>query len=225
LRRAVLFDFDGTLIDTWRLYLEAFRRALEPHFGRRLTDREILDLKPTAERRLLERVVDAERFAGSFRLFLSHYEALHDSHCDGLYPGVASMLDELRANGWLIGIVTGKSRAAWTTTCTKASLAPFDVVITDDDVFHPKPHAEGLIAAMEKLNVFACETCYIGDSLLDAQAAQEAGMAFGAAFWSKPVDEHATFRLGLRGIHHYELHAPKEVVESLRARTGGSTVS
>ena len=47
-----MLDFDGTLIDTWRLYLESFRRSLQPHFQRLLSDPEILAYQPVAERRL-----------------------------------------------------------------------------------------------------------------------------------------------------------------------------
>lgn len=54
----MLFDFDGTLIDTWRLYLESFRRSLEPHFKRLLTDPEILEYQRIAERRLLQQIVE-----------------------------------------------------------------------------------------------------------------------------------------------------------------------
>ena len=47
-KSCVLFDFDGTLIDTWRLYLESFRRSLSPHFNRLLSDAEILEYQPSA---------------------------------------------------------------------------------------------------------------------------------------------------------------------------------
>lgn len=166
---------------------------------------------------MLERVVAHDRFVGSFEVFLDHYHALHDTHCDGLSPGVAAMLNVLRADGRLIGIVTGKNRAAWDRTCAKIPLEPFDVVITDDDVVHPKPHADGLVAAMRALNVSAADSLSIGDSLLDAQAAHTAGMPFGAALWSKPADEIPSFAASLRdiGLCH-ELARPEDVIEAVK---------
>jgi HAD superfamily hydrolase (TIGR01509 family) len=203
--RCVLFDFDGTLIDTWRLYLESFRRALEPHFNRLLSDGEILDLHPTAERRLLRRVVEDIRLADYFESFLSHYRAVHDAFLDGLYPGVPAMLADLQADGYVLGVVTGKSRAAWNTTFSKSGLQAFDVVVTDDDVMHPKPDPEGLMTALKAVNVRPSEAFYIGDSLLDCEAACAARISFGAALWSKQTFEQDAFvaaveRLGIREV-------------------------
>jgi HAD superfamily hydrolase (TIGR01549 family) len=192
--RAVLFDFDGTLIDTWRLYLESFRRSLEPHFQRLLTDLEILAYRPIAERRLLQGLVETGRFEEYFQSFLSHYRSLHDTHCDGLYPGTRKMLNGLRDHGYKIGIVTGKSRDAWNLTWNHSHLEPFDVVLTDDDVQQPKPHPHGLLAALRAMEVEPAQALYIGDSLLDCQAAHAAKIRFGAALWSKSPEEMDTFR-------------------------------
>jgi phosphoglycolate phosphatase-like HAD superfamily hydrolase len=107
--RGILFDFDGTLIDTWHLYLESFRRTLEPHFNRLLSDAEILALRPIAERRLLGQVVEGSQLPDYFSSFLVHYRSIHDVFSEGLYPGVVQMLTEARRAGYLLGIVTGKA--------------------------------------------------------------------------------------------------------------------
>ncbi|HJU06014.1 MAG TPA: HAD family hydrolase [Nitrospiraceae bacterium] len=195
--RCVLFDFDGTLIDTWRLYLEAFRRSLAPHFNRLLSDAEILEYQPSAERRMLQRLLEEADFPGYFESFLSHYRALHASHNDGLYPGVHEMLKDLRAQGYGLGVITGKSRAAWDLTFAASGLEPFDVVITDDDVTDPKPHPEGLLAALQTFPFDPLDGVYVGDSLLDCQAAKAAGIPFMAALWSKTGQELNTFKLAV----------------------------
>ena len=171
MRRGVLFDFDGTLIATWRLYLESFRRSLEPHFKRLLTDPEILEYQPIAERRLLQQIVEQARVSDYFESFLAHYRSLHETHCDGLYAGAIGLLNGLRTKGYALGIVTGKSREAWNMTFAHSKLAPFDAVITDDDVTHPKPHSEGLVAALHAMNVEPSHAMYIGDSVVDCRAA------------------------------------------------------
>lgn len=190
--RSILFDFDGTLNDTWRLYLESFRRALEPHYGV-LSDDQIIEYGPSAERRFLQRMIAEHHYPECYDSFMSHYCALHDAMNDGLYAGVSEMLAELRRTGHRVGIVTGKSRKAWETTYAKSGLEPFDVVITDDDVAHPKPDPEGLLKALEMLNGRSAEALYVGDSLLDYRAARTARIAFGAALWSKQPDERAAF--------------------------------
>lgn len=220
MKRAVLFDFDGTLIDTWRLYLESFRRSLEPHFQRLLSDPEILEYQPIAERRLLQAIVEQTRFRDYFESFLSHYRSLHETHCDGLYRGACDMLRGLRAEGFTLGIVTGKSRDAWDMTFQHSNLEPFDIVITDDDVTHPKPHPEGLLSALRAIDVKPSHACYIGDSLLDCRAAHAANLRFGAALWSKSAHELEAFRhaIGVLGNADYFSH-PSAISASLKAWT------
>jgi pyrophosphatase PpaX len=214
----VLFDFDGTLIDTWRLYLESFRRSLEPHFKRLLTDPEILEYQPIAERRLLQEVVEQARFSDYFASFLSHYRSLHETHCDGLYLGTVELLNGLRAEGYVLGVVRGKSREAWTMTFGHSKLAPFDAVVTDDDVTHPKPHPEGLLAALKIMDVEPSHANYIGDSVFDCRAAHAAKIRFGAALWSKSMQEVDTFRkaIGMLGDAQY-FSSPSSVFEGLKA--------
>jgi HAD superfamily hydrolase (TIGR01549 family) len=217
LNRGVLFDFDGTLIDTWRLYLESFRRSLEPHFQRRLTDPEILQYQPIAERRLLHDIVEPRQFMDYFTSFLSHYRSLHETHCDGLYRGASDLLNGLRTEGYKIGIVTGKSRDAWDVTCLHSKIEPFDVVITDDDVIHPKPHPEGLIAALHVMDVEPSHAIYIGDSLLDCRAAHAAKIRFGAALWSKSAEEVKTFRKAVGALGDASCFSdPSAVLEGLK---------
>jgi HAD superfamily hydrolase (TIGR01509 family) len=215
----VLLDFDGTLIDTWRLYLEAFRRSLQPHFQRLLSDLEILAYQPIAERRLLHDIVERGRVRDYFESFLAHYRSLHETHSDGLYPGATNMVNGLRAEGYAVGVVTGKSRDAWNTTFEYSKLAPFDVVITDDDVTDPKPDPEGLIEALRVIDVEPSHAIYIGDSLLDCQAAHAAKVRFGAALWSKSAEEVDTFRkaVGALGDAHY-FSDPSAVLEGLARR-------
>jgi pyrophosphatase PpaX len=216
--RCVLFDFDGTLNDTWRLYLESFRRSLEPRFNRLLSDAEIIAYQPSAERRLLRTLVEEPNFTRYFESFLAHYTSLHETHNDGPYPGVHEMLADLRAQGYRLGIVTGKSQAAWNLTFEKSGLGAFDVVITDNDVTHPKPHPEGLSIALKALCVPVTHAFYIGDSLLDMSAALLADIPFGAALWSKSANEQEAFRAAaaILGVVEY-FTAPSMVAARLAA--------
>lgn len=191
--RALLFDLDGTLIDTWRLYLDAFRHALAPQLGRPLSDADIIALSPSAERRLIERVVPPQAFDGTFARFLDRYAGGHARLFDGPYRGVPRMLAEARAAGVPLALVTGKSRAAWRITERAAALVPFDVVVTDDDVTDPKPSPEGLRLALDALRLRPEETLFIGDSLLDGEAARAAGVPFGAALWADPPRDQESF--------------------------------
>lgn len=191
--RALIFDLDGTLVDTWRLYLDAFRHALEPWVGSPLSDEDIVALSPSAERRLLARVVGARQCPSAFARFLARYASHHERLFDGPYPGVPAMLARLRADGLPLALVTGKSREAWRITADKAGLPQFDVVVTDDDVQAAKPDPEGIRIALEALGLPPHGALFIGDSLLDGEAARAAGVPFGAALWAKPPHDQNMF--------------------------------
>jgi phosphoglycolate phosphatase/pyrophosphatase PpaX len=198
---AILFDLDGTLIDTYHLYLECYRRALEPHLGYAPTDKEIIARNPVSERRFLVDWIGEKRgeicHAETRRL----YTELFDARFDGIYDGVVEMLMAVRAAGYPMGIVTGKGRAAWEWTTTCSGVGSFDVVVTDDDVHAPKPDPSGLLAAAAALGVEPADAIYIGDSTSDLEAGRNAGMRIGAALWPKTAPgEKDTFLHAIEGM-------------------------
>ncbi len=192
--RWVLFDVDGTLIDTWDLYIETFLRALEAHVGRRLTLEELAAMHPTSELRVLRQVLESdEELPEAHDHFLGHMRSLHPELFAGVYDGVPEMLAALRANGLILGLVTGKSRGAWAVTAPVVALGEFAVAIMDDDVEHPKPAPEGILAALARLDADPAATLYVGDSMNDMRAAQAAHVRFAAALWAKSDEERPRF--------------------------------
>lgn len=190
---AVIFDLDGTLIDTWHLYLEAFRRALEPLADTMPTPEEVEEVGAAAERHLFRGLLGEERGEAAFRRFREEYEQLHDRLFDGVYPGVPDCLDALRRRGRRLGIVTGKSRPGWEVTRRRVELGPFHAVITEDEVEAPKPSPEGLERALEELAIPSDRALYVGDALRDLEAARAAGLRFAAALWGKGESERDRF--------------------------------
>jgi phosphoglycolate phosphatase/pyrophosphatase PpaX len=183
--KAVLFDLDGTLIFTKRLYLEAYRRALFPYLRRRLSDTDLLSRDTRSERLVLASCVPDSQLSDCIRSFHREYESLHASHFEGVCDGVLELLSKLREQGLKLGIVSGKSRPAWEITARLTALGAFDVVIMDDDMPAPKPDPRGIGMALESLGVEARESVYIGDAVFDLDAAIAAGVRPAAALWSK----------------------------------------
>lgn len=183
--RAILFDLDGTLIDTYRLYVECYQRALEPHLGYAPTEQEIAARRPSSERRFLDAWVGPERGARTHARVQELYAERFAHACEGPYDGVPEMLAALRTAGYPLGIVTGKSRAAWEVTRTHLDLGGFGVVVTDDDMPAAKPDPAGLLLAAEGLGIVPAHVVYIGDGTADLQAGRGAGMQTGAALWPK----------------------------------------
>jgi pyrophosphatase PpaX len=199
---AILFDVDGTLIDSYRLYLEAYRRALVPYVGRLPDHAEIAAQRPSSERHFLVEWLGYEKGVECHAAMCAAYEDLHRAYCEGIYEGVREMLSALRAAGVPVGVVTGKGRRAWEVTERELGLGPFAVVVTEDEVELPKPHPGGLHTALEVINVEPGEVIYVGDSVSDAAAARAAGLLVGAALWPKDAPgERAAF---LQEIAEYE---------------------
>lgn len=183
--RAIIFDVDGTLVDTYRLYMESYRRALTPELGFAPSDEQILAHRPVSERGLLRGWVADDRLEACHAALRRHYAELHAALAEGFYDGVREMLAALRSAGIPLGVVTSKGREAWEVTTRHLDLGDFAVVITEDDVAEPKPHPAGLLAAAAVLRVDPAEAVYIGDSTGDLRAGRAAGMPFGAALWPK----------------------------------------
>lgn len=212
--RAAIFDVDGTLVDTWSLYLETYRRTLADFSGRLLSVEDVIALRPASEVRLFQAQVPDAHVAAHAR-FLEHYEALHATHVEGPYPGVPGMLDALRAAGLKLGVVTGKSRGAWRITANAIGLGEFDAVFADEDVRDGKPHPEGIVAALAALAVRPGEAVYVGDSPSDLAAARAAGVAFAGVLWPKSAGECDAW-LGLVKAQGGEVFAtPAELAHAL----------
>lgn len=182
---AVLFDVDGTLVDTYRLYLESYRRALLPELGRAPSDEELEARPPVAERAYLRAWVDEARLDACHGAMRRHYAELHATLGEGWYEGAREMLAALRAAGLRLGVVTGKGREAWGVTAGELGLSEFEIVVTEEDTPRPKPDPGGLLAAAGEMRVDPASCVYIGDSVSDLRAGRAAGMKVGAALWPK----------------------------------------
>lgn len=214
--RAALFDVDGTLIDTWRLYLESFRVAMSQHADRELNEAEVKELHPRPELRFFLDDRWKHRFDALYGAFLATYERAHATHCDGWYPGAPEALSALLARGYLTGVVTAKSRRAYEISARMLAFPEFRIAICDDDVNLSKPHPEGLLRACAELGVRPEEAIYIGDSPADAGAAEAAGCAFGAALWAKTDSEQREFRQIYASVKRYcELGEPGDLLAGI----------
>lgn len=224
----VLFDLDGTLVDTKTLYLECYRLAVEPRLSRRPSVEELMAMKPRSEIRFLERVVGQDALDACLDDFHAHYASLHDAHFGGVYDGVAALLDRLRARGCQVGIVTGKSRRAWSVTGPIAALGEFDALVLDDDVGQPKPSPEGIRAALRMLDADPARTVYVGDTTSDMNAALDASVQPIAALWGRG-GRAEPFARSARGLGAWLARQPRDVERFIaepsdddRRRTPGS---
>ncbi len=215
---AILFDLDGTLIATRRLYVTSYAKALAPFVGRELGADELVALRPGAERRFLKQMVSDDDFPACLEIFYQHYAGLHPTHFEGVYEGVPAMLEALREAGMQLGIVTGKSRRAFEITAPYAGLGAFETVIVDDDVEDPKPSPEGIRLALNALGVQPDRVLYIGDSSKDVEAALRARVVPAVPLWCKRPQEIGRFADRARSKGALVFETPEALTETVLAR-------
>jgi pyrophosphatase PpaX len=198
---AVLFDLDGTILDTNELIIRSFLHALRgvtppefgrehiiPHMGKPLKDQ----LRHFTGRD------DVDDLLAAYREYnLREHDALVKP-----FPHVAEVLERLKAAGLKIGVVTTKMRLTASRGMKLAGIDGFmDAVVAFDDVEHPKPHPEPVLKALEALDVHPERALMVGDSPADMQSALAAGAVPVGVAWSLK-GERVLLETGARHIIH-----------------------
>ncbi|HQR17268.1 MAG TPA: HAD-IA family hydrolase [Gemmatimonadales bacterium] len=182
--QTVLFDLDGTLIDSIQLIIDSYHHTLEVHGIPARTDQEWLDGIGTPLRvQFAEWAHDEERMEAMIATYREYNIFHHDSRVK-VYPGVVEMVKAVRAAGCRTGLVTSKNRVGAFRGLRVAGLEEtMDVVIGADDVVHPKPHREPVDRAVAHLGADPATTVYVGDSVHDMHSGRGAGVRTAAVLW------------------------------------------
>ena len=180
----VLFDLDGTLIDSIRLIIDSYHHTLEVHGLPARTDKEWLDGIGTPLRvQFADWAHDEEQMEAMIATYRD-YNILHHDTSVTVYPGIGEVVRAVRAAGCRTGLVTSKNRVGAFRGLRLAGLEEtMDVVIGADDVLHPKPHREPVDRAVAQLGADPATTVYVGDSIHDMQSGRSAGVLTAAVLW------------------------------------------
>jgi pyrophosphatase PpaX len=178
----VLFDLDGTLVDSGAMILASFRHATRTVLAREIPDEALLARVGGSSLAEQMRAIDPARVDDLVASYRAHNEPLHDE----LRPcaGILDVVERLRDEGRRLGVVTAKRQA---TVALAFRVLPlehlFDAVITNDDVQRGKPYPDGILRALELLEARPEEAAYVGDSPFDVEAAKRAGVYAVAVGW------------------------------------------
>jgi pyrophosphatase PpaX len=181
---AVLFDLDGTLIDSIELILNSARHAFRDRTGHRPDDAEWTSLIGMPLEASFRRYATDD---GDIAALLARYREYQMEHHDRLvrcYDEVVETVDFIRAAGHPVAIVTSK-----TTTMTKRGLdvsglaRHFDTIIGCDVCDRHKPDPQPVQIALERLGYSPGEAVFVGDSVYDMLAGNAAGVTTIAALW------------------------------------------
>jgi len=184
---AVLFDLDGTLVDSLPDLLWALNQLLGELGLRQARLDEVQGWVGDGVAMLVERALAATRGRGEVGLdegvlqqAIAKFTAYYQSHVaveSRLYPGVRAMLDQLRAQGYKLAVCTNKPTAlAQELLATLGVALYFTAVIGGDAVSRRKPHGEHIAATLAALGTEARHSVMVGDSANDVAAARAAGI-------------------------------------------------
>jgi len=181
----ILFDLDGTLVDTNEIIIQSYQHAYSTHLPHKQPDREtIIDEIGPPLRTIFKRYTDDSDLVDKLiETYLEHYTK-HEHDLFYLYPGVESTLEKLKKAGYNLAIVTSKYLTSAEPSIEHFNLRKyFDVIVTLGDVQHPKPAAEPVQKALEHFDNVG-KAIMIGDNDSDIVSGQNAGVLSAGVAWS-----------------------------------------
>jgi pyrophosphatase PpaX len=206
----VLFDLDGTLIDSGEIILSSFRHATQTVLEREIPDEVLAAAVGGSNIYEQMRAFDEERAEELVRVYREHNEPMHDDLV--AFEGIERVLERLKSEGRQLGIVTAKRRR---TVDLAFAILPleryFDAVVTAEQTQFHKPHPEPVLTALERLGSEPAEAAFVGDSPFDMGAGKAAGVFTVAVSWGKI---HPVERLRQAGADAV-VHSPEELFDVL----------
>jgi pyrophosphatase PpaX len=206
----VLFDLDGTLIDSGEIILSSFRHATKTVLAREIPDEVLAAAVGGSNIYEQMRAFDEERVDELVRVYREHNEPLHDDLV--AFEGIERVLGRLKSEGRRLGIVTAKRRR---TVDLAFAILPleryFDTIVTAEQTQHHKPHPEPVLAALERLGSSPDEAAFVGDSPFDMGAGKAAGVFTVAVSWGKIHSVERLLEAGADAV----VHSPAELLDVL----------
>lgn len=184
----IIFDLDGTLLDTLDDLMDATNYALEQLGWPKRSKDEIRQFVGNGVAKLIERAVPAGTDAAGVKkaldIFTSYYDA-HKQDKTAPYPGILDMLTALKAKGLILAVVSNKFDAA-----VKGLMPEYFPGLIDDAAgeaeaagIPKKPHPAMVHAVLRSLGADPARAVYVGDSDVDLQTAKNAGLPCISVTW------------------------------------------
>jgi pyrophosphatase PpaX len=179
----VIFDFDGTIINTNDLVEEGLHHFAYKYRGSRMTRDEIRALtgKTLETQMAWINAEKAELMVEQYRIWYAH----HHNEKVSAFPGILRLLTRLKEDGYHLAIVSNNSRQSLNMGLKHLGISKlFDSVITRDDVHVVKPSPEGLNDTLRLFGITSEEALFIGDTGNDIEAAGNAGIKSVMVSWT-----------------------------------------
>ncbi|MCE4072142.1 MULTISPECIES: N-acetylmuramic acid 6-phosphate phosphatase MupP [Pseudomonas] len=177
--RAVLFDMDGTLLDTAPDFVAVCQAMLVAHGRAPIDDQRIQDVVSGGARAMVAATFDMDPEAPGFETLRQEFLDRYQEHCAVFtrpYEGMAELLESIERSRLIWGVVTNKPVRFAAPIMQQLGLAERSaVLVCPDHVKNSKPDPEMLLLACSQLNIDPSEVLFIGDDLRDIESGRAAG--------------------------------------------------
>lgn len=198
----ILFDLDGTLIDSNELIHQSFEYTLN-YYGYSLTREEILHFNGPPLIKTFTKI-NPDKAEEMIETYREHNLEHHNEYVK-LFPHVKETLRELQQNDIKMGIVSAKMRTGVEIGLEVTGIKEFfDAIVTIDDVKNPKPHPEPVLKGLNNLNSQPESSLMVGDNYHDIESGKNAGSRTVAVAWS------------LKGKEYLQKFNPTYMIEDMR---------
>jgi len=178
----VLFDLDGTIVDSGWIILASYRHATTTVLGRDYPDEVLLARVGAGDLEEQMREFDAERSDELARAYREFYAPLHSEL--QAFPGMLELLRRLDKEGRTLGIVSAKRHDIVQLALDALGFGDtLDIVVGSDEAPRGKPHPDQILLALERLGADPDQTAYVGDAPFDVAAAKAAGVHAVGVTW------------------------------------------
>ena len=226
----MIFDIDGTLVDTNPAHVEAWRRAFK-RLGYDVPAERIRAEIGKGGDKLVPSILgdEAEKRQGSAlrKAQKEEYLAIAKREHFRVFPGVRELFRALKNRGLRAALATSSDDKHLDATLASAGVdlrSMADVVVTKSDAGGSKPDPDLVVVAVEKLNLSPAQCAMVGDTIYDAQACQAAGVAFIGVL-SGGTSESALLEAGARAVFRDVAHLLVELDRALEIVSLAPTAS
>jgi len=204
----VLFDLDGTVIDSGAIILASMRHAAREVLGVEVPDEQLMAAVGGPGLEAQMQALSPDRADELVTVYRAHNEPLHDELI--CCAGMDDVLVQLKDEGRRLGIVTAKRRQTVELAFARIPIEHlFETVVGGDETKKHKPDPEPLLLALERLGAAPDDAVYVGDAPFDVKAAKAAGLYSVGVSWG-----------GIHGRERLEAEEPDALVDTTEELLG-----
>lgn len=211
--KLIIFDLDGTILNTLEDLADSTNYALSRNYFPERTIDEVREFVGNGIGRLIERAVPDGTGPAVVEKVLADFKVYYGEHCADKtkpYDGIKEVIGKLKKQGYMTAVVSNKADFAVQQLCEDYFSGLFDFVVGEREGIRRKPAPDSVLEVLERLHIEKKNTLYIGDSEVDIQTADNAGVDQVSVEWGFRKREYLLSQ-GARRI----VKVPEEILSIL----------